>query len=309
MLVKFKNIPKEPTIRILAECFITVVLLIISSKFYKLSKRPVKRGFFCDDESLKYPYHEDTVNYILLLALSLYVPITVMVSCEIVMFLVGKRRCTTAQDKGFARAFLKLHHNITPFLCGFALHALFIHVGKITVGRLRPHFFEVCQPYRTLDGTTCDSPNNHGLYIEDYECRNPSSNRLILYNVHLSFPSGHSSYIFYGMIFIILYLQRFSKTLSQCRINVGLFMMVGQMLCALLAWFVALSRVMDYKHHWSDVLVGIMLGTSVAIAVTLYVCQQLKSVNDLPEGVNSSNSETTSTTTFSATTANSILVP
>ncbi|XP_065360611.1 putative phosphatidate phosphatase [Calliphora vicina] len=308
MLVKLKNIPKEPTIRILAECFITVVLFVISCKFYKLYKGLVKRGFFCDDESLKYPYHEDSVSVTLLLTLSLYVPITVMVFCEIVLFLVGRRRCTTVQDKGFARAFLKLHHNITPFVCGFALHTLFMHVAKITLGRLRPHFFEVCQPYRTSDDTTCDSPKNHGLYIEDYECSNPYSTRYMLYNVHLSFPSGHSGSIFYGMIFIILYLQRFSKTLSQCRINIGLFMMVAQMLCALLAWFVALSRVMDYKHHWSDVLVGIMLGTSVAIAVTLYVCQQLKSVNDLHEGVNSSNSETTSTTTFTATTANSILV-
>jgi len=38
-----------------------------------------------------------------------------------------------------------------------------------------------------------------------------------------------------------------------------------QMLCAAIAIFVGLSRVSDYKHHWSDVLAGGLLGTFVAV--------------------------------------------
>jgi membrane-associated phospholipid phosphatase len=38
-----------------------------------------------------------------------------------------------------------------------------------------------------------------------------------------------------------------------------------QLFCISLAIFVSLSRISDYKHHWSDVLAGSLLGTFVAV--------------------------------------------
>lgn len=40
-----------------------------------------------------------------------------------------------------------------------------------------------------------------------------------------------------------------------------------QFLALTMAWFTALSRVSDYKHHWSDVLAGSVQGTVVAIII------------------------------------------
>ncbi|KAK1135489.1 hypothetical protein K0M31_000080 [Melipona bicolor] len=82
----------------------------------------------------------------------------------------------------------------------------------------------------------------------------------------LSFPSGHSSFSAYTMIYLALYLQlrmtwKGSKLLKH-------FL---QLLCLLMAWFTALSRVSDYKHHWSDVLAGSTLGTIVALVVANFV--------------------------------------
>lgn len=40
-----------------------------------------------------------------------------------------------------------------------------------------------------------------------------------------------------------------------------------QFICLAMAWFTALSRISDYKHHWSDVLAGSILGAVIAFLV------------------------------------------
>lgn len=45
----------------------------------------------------------------------------------------------------------------------------------------------------------------------------------------------------------------------------GMVRSLIQFLVISMAVFCALSRVSDYKHHWSDVLAGTVLGTAIAI--------------------------------------------
>ena len=40
-----------------------------------------------------------------------------------------------------------------------------------------------------------------------------------------------------------------------------------QFLFIMIAWYTALSRVSDYKHHWSDVLAGTVIGSLTAVVV------------------------------------------
>lgn len=49
--------------------------------------------------------------------------------------------------------------------------------------------------------TTCNDPVNQGRYIEDFECSNDSTRRL-LKEMRLSFPSGHSSFSAYTLIYL-----------------------------------------------------------------------------------------------------------
>lgn len=40
-----------------------------------------------------------------------------------------------------------------------------------------------------------------------------------------------------------------------------------QFLCLLMAWFTAMTRISNYKHHWSDVLAGSTLGIVSALVM------------------------------------------
>lgn len=52
------------------------------------------------------------------------------------------------------------------------------------------------------DGTTCNDSINAGRYIENFQCRGVGSTARMLKEVRLSFPSGHSSFTFYTMVYV-----------------------------------------------------------------------------------------------------------
>ncbi|KAL4703101.1 hypothetical protein ACJJTC_018138 [Scirpophaga incertulas] len=88
----------------------------------------------------------------------------------------------------------------------------------------------------------------------------------------LSFPSGHSSFSAYTMIYFSMYIQkRFSWKGSK------LFKHALQLILILMAWYTVMTRVSDYKHHWSDVLAGFSIGMLYAIVVFLFVSNLRKS--------------------------------
>ncbi|EFO19151.2 hypothetical protein LOAG_09343 [Loa loa] len=85
----------------------------------------------------------------------------------------------------------------------------------------------------------------------------------------LSFYSGHSAFSFYAAWYTALYLQArlYRPLFSRLLLPVIQFALFGG------AAFVAYTRVSNYKHHWSDVLVGSLFGSAIGITVALFVAE------------------------------------
>ena len=98
----------------------------------------------------------------------------------------------------------------------------------------------------------------------------------------LSFPSGHSSFAFQAAAFTVLYLQtKYCTTIKPDVVGFqqqSLLIPFFQVIAISLATFTAVSRIMDYKHHPTDVLAGTLIGVA-SQSLNFYVNQYYFYVN------------------------------
>ena len=133
--------------------------------------------------------------------------------------------------------------------------AAFVITGtlKNLCGKPRPDIISRCQP---VEGSA-DAPV-FGLSTRDI-CTN--TDEAIMADGFRSFPSGHSSGAFAGLFFLSLYLAGKLHVLD----NRGeVWRTVIVLIPTLAAACVAVSRIMDARHHPFDVLFGSALGMLVA---------------------------------------------
>lgn len=250
------------------------VLLVAVEVALRQWMPPQKRGFFCGDESLQYPYTgTQTIGFAVLCIIVFGIPFIVIFVVELFRQLShsrGKKQHTTqdaANESCYCgRRWKNIYAQIGYYLLGLLMTLVATEIAKRSIGRLRPYFFSICKP-RLSDGTNCEFEQNQGHYFTDYKCESDVSHRMMA-EMAMSFPSGHSSTVFYAMVYIALYLQvalstRGSKLLKH----------LLQFSAVMLAWYVALTRINDHWHHWSDVLVGILMGALFAWLVARYVAK------------------------------------
>lgn len=257
-------------------CFDLLIFCGLCFTIYALQKWPVpyKRGFFCNDESLQYPYRESSIGVVTLVVVVLSVPGSVIAVVELFKrrdaVIMRSKDLQMEQSKngcGIGRRLAQCYAQLGYYLFGMALLLITTDIAKYSVGRLRPHFMAVCQP-QMPDGSSCADAHNHMRYIEQYSCKpsNASINSFALQQVNLSFPSAHTSIFFYAMVYVSIYVQAVLST----RIS-KLFKHLLQFAFIMVAWYVALTRISDYWHHWSDVAAGAVLGSVIAYLVAVYV--------------------------------------
>ncbi|XP_054843171.1 phospholipid phosphatase 1 isoform X2 [Eublepharis macularius] len=219
---------------------------------------PFKRGVFCSDESILYPYKEDTISYQLLAG--------IIVPLDIIVIIVGEA-LSVYYNRLHSNSFVRnnyiatIYKAIGTFLFGAAVSQSLTDIAKYSIGRLRPHFVAICNPdWRQINCTSG--------YVENFHCL---GDKVKVNEGRLSFYSGHSSFSMYCMLFLALYLQARMRgdwaRLLRPTIQFGL---------VAASVYVGLSRVSDYKHHWSDVLTGLIQGAVVAVLIVAYVSDFFK---------------------------------
>ncbi|CAF0888758.1 unnamed protein product [Brachionus calyciflorus] len=231
--------------------------------------QPRIRYFTCDQSDVFMPFKEDTVPFwavgiFATIGPLFFILIVELLNARLLPFQINKKNLSLRERR--RKFFICTFHGISLFILGIAITLLLTEIGKKWVGRLRPHFMDVCKP--NYDKLECTITTLKG---EVYKPIDTGSNFCTgdlkkVTEARLSFPSGHSSYSWYCMVFLIIYLEA-RLFLLRLRYIKPLI----QMSAFIAAFVTALSRISDYHHRGSDVIGGTVLGIIIALAVTLLV--------------------------------------
>jgi len=132
---------------------------------------------------------------------------------------------------------------------------------KLFFGGFRPNFLAVCKPDLSKPGV-----GYFGTYYDRDSC---TGDKVLVNDALESFPSGHSTVALAGMIYLALYLNAKLKLWGNAYgASWKMFVVYFPVLAAAL---MSLSRLVDYTHHWYDILAGAIIGT--VFAFTAYRMQ------------------------------------
>ncbi|KAJ6546541.1 PAP2-domain-containing protein [Mycena vulgaris] len=230
-----------------------LITIALAAVFFSLDKvHGFRRQFSLADTS--YAVHE-RIPDIALYMIAIVAPVVL----QALINLLTIRSWWDLHNGTFARMSVSLYTEppsqlISPIvILGLSITGSITQFTKITVGRPRPDIIDRCQPipgsvdpiYGLSTSSICTTSNDSYIMLDAFR----------------SFPSGHSSLSFAGLGFLAFYLagklHLFDHRGYAAKAWVSLVPFAG-------AALVAISRTMDNRHHWHDVLVGSILGTVVS---------------------------------------------
>ncbi|KAM9791046.1 phospholipid phosphatase 3-like isoform X4 [Syngnathus typhle] len=224
------------------DLFCLFLVILVAVFLHKSPLPPYQRGFFCNDNSISLHYKSSTVSNTVLTAVGVTVPVLSIIIGESYRIYFLNEGSKSFVGNPYISA---LYKQVGVFVFGCAISQSFTDIAKVSVGRLRPHFLDVCKP----DFTTINCSLG---YITDYQCQGPESR---VQEARKSFFSGHASFSMYTMLYLVFYLQsRFSWH------GARLLRPLTQFTLIMMSFYTGLSRVSDHKHHPTDVLGGFVQG-------------------------------------------------
>ncbi|KIW42481.1 uncharacterized protein PV06_06027 [Exophiala oligosperma] len=247
-----RRIPLRAFISYAIDYLIIIVLAIIYAVLDKLVT-PFAQHFSLNNISIQYPYAvKERVPIAWALVISGLFPAVVI--GVYTLFIDGwfshHRRTTHARSRySFADRLWELNCGWLGLL--LAQGAAFVITGSLKnlCGKPRPDLVDRCQPRA---GSADAVP--YGL-VTKVICT--QTNSAIMQDGFRSFPSGHSSSSFGGLFYLSLYLAAKLHVLDQ---KGEVWRTVIVLIPTLAASCVAMSRIMDARHHPFDVLFGSALG-------------------------------------------------
>ncbi|RKP31516.1 acid phosphatase/Vanadium-dependent haloperoxidase [Metschnikowia bicuspidata] len=218
---------------------IYLALLIILFPFVRRIQ-PFQRQFTLNDVTIQHPFakHERVPNY------QLFLFCTVVPAATLVLG-------SFAAARPGARAYT-CYVSVLGLLLAVFTTSILTDVLKNFFGRLRPDFLARCLP-------DSDAPVDV-LVTAGEVCM--TDNMVQLMDGFRTTPLGHLSLSFAGLFFLSLWL---CGQLKVTRPHTGAWRWAVCAAPTVGALLIALTRTQDYRHHFIDVLIGLIFGSVIAV--------------------------------------------
>jgi len=256
-----------------------VFAVLVPVLLYKLVEIPPLGGTWnCEDQSIRFKYVGDSVSTKLLL-LGILVPITLIIFITECLHKAGHgvlpmlKSSLITTSTIYTKYFIYLTGNI------------FVNILLKTATAVpRPHFIDSCVP--DWGRVNC-SANGGNVIFSPSLCLSQDSDSHSLLDAMKSFPSGHAQLAAFTAAFLIVYFQkRVSLSVSH------LLRYWLQLVVTLLATLTATSRLLDHRHHLSDVLVGSLLGLVLGGLGAMDTLENITTIKEEGTGEQEKNKQT-----------------
>ncbi|KZT07287.1 lipid phosphate phosphatase 1 [Laetiporus sulphureus 93-53] len=200
---------------------------------------PFEREFSRSDPVIDHKHRSSQISGELNWSIALFVPLAVVMATSL-----------------YRRSAVDLHHGCLALLAGRGFSEVITEFLKNRVGRLRPDFLHRCK--------------------WDKDVKSCAGDLETVLDGRRSFPSGHSSTAFSGMMFLSLFIAGMTGAWcithpapARSFVASRLARFILSLLPLVFASWVAISRLEDNKHHKEDVIVGSLIGSACAIVCYL----------------------------------------
>lgn len=216
--------------------------------FFAVAERakPFNRQFKLSDPTIQHPFAEvERVSGPMCLVIAATVPLVVM---TVVTFIIHRKQ----KDE----AWHLLQVSLLGVYLTVSVDGVVTDILKNWVGRPRPDFLARC---------VAKSSTPVDIFVDISVCTGPLGDGALEDGMR-STPSGHLSISFSTFLFLSMWLFGQLRLLRNVSSNpLYMYLFAGSPL--LLATYVALSRVQDYRHHFVDIILGGILGCTIAVVI------------------------------------------
>lgn len=130
--------------------FLCIFILFGTYACIELFSLPTITYLTCDQADILLPYRRDTITTLEMIAFGFLVPTFTIIVIELINTKTLANRCLKQNNFKKEKRLKKFReyslHAITLFLLGIFVTVVITEVVKRYVGRLRPHFLDVCKP-------------------------------------------------------------------------------------------------------------------------------------------------------------------